>query len=106
MTKVKITPGACGLVTRVEATAGKRRMVTVKIDSACPNVSGMAKALGEEFNGYEICMQQPGAGPFYEYAREHFPAHGSCPSISGILKCIEAECRLALKRPASIEFEE
>lgn len=105
MTRVKIEAGICGLNTKVEAEADDDGGVTVKIYSACKSIQAMAGELGEEFDPYEICFQKPGLGPFYEYAREKTPPlHAACPVISGIIKCVEAECGLALKKNASIEF--
>ena len=105
MTRVKIEPGVCGLNTKVEAEEDDDGGVIVRIYSACKSIQEMAKALGEEFDPYEICMTKPGKGPFYEYAQqEGSRIHAACPTISGIIKCVEAECRLALKKNASIEF--
>ena len=104
MTKVRIDPGICGLKTLVSAQAQDETSVTVKISSACPSIQAMAKELGEEYDAYELCLQKPGVGPFYDYAQEHFPVHVACPAINGIIKCVEAECHLALKKNASIEF--
>ena len=106
MTKVRIDPGICGLITKVEARAEDETGVKVKIVSACKSIREMAEALGEDFDSYEVCLQKPGQGPFYEYAREHFPVHVSCPAINGIIKCLEVESHLALKKNASIEFIE
>ena len=104
MTKVRIDPGICGLKPLVSARAEDETAVTVQISSACPSIQAMAKALGEDYDAYELCLQKPGEGPFYDYAREHFPVHVSCPAINGIIKCVEVECHLALKKNASIEF--
>ena len=104
MTRVKIDPGICSLNTKVEAQAQDDNQVTVKIYSACKSIQDMARDLGEEFDAFDICLQKPGKGPFYEYAQEKFPIHVSCPAINGIIKCVEVECGLALKKNASIEF--
>ena len=105
MTKVRIDPGICGLKTKVEVEANEDNEVVVKIISACQAIKTMAAEVGEEFDAFEICMQKPGNGPFYEFARSgKAPIHAACPVISGIIKCVEAECRLALKKNASIEF--
>lgn len=105
MTKVRIDPGICGLKTLVEAQADEENGVTIRINSACPAVKGMAAELGQEFDAFDICLQKPGVGPFYEFAQGgKFPIHVSCPVINGIIKCVEAECHLALKKNASIEF--
>ena len=104
MTKVKIDPGVCNLLTTVQAASDDGMEVTVTVKSACPSVQNMMKELGETFDAYEVCLTKPGANLFYEYASEHFPGHAACPAIAGIVKCIEAECKLALPRDASITF--
>ena len=108
MTKVKIEPGICGFTTSVTATVDpdEDTELTVKVATGCPSIRGMMEALGETFDAYEVCLQKPGAGPFYDYAKEHFPVHGSCPVINGIIKCMEVEAHLALKKDARIEFVE
>ena len=106
MTKVKIDPGVCGLVTAVEASSEDQMEVRVKVKSGCESIRRMFEALGDTFDAYEICLAKPGAGPFYEYAAEHLPGHASCPALAGIIKCMEAECRLALPKEARITFED
>lgn len=105
MTKVKIEPGICGLVTSVEAESEDQMEVRVKVSSGCESVRRMFEELGDTFDAFEICLEKPGQGPLYEYAGEHFPGHTSCPVIAGITKCIEVECRLALPGNAKILFE-
>lgn len=106
MTKLRINPGICKFTTTVEAEIDGETDVTVKVSSQCPSVTKMMNELGCKFVAYEACLVKPGRGPFYEYASEHFPIHAACPIISGITKCIEAECDLALKCNSSIEFFE
>ena len=93
------------LKTKVEVEANEDNEVVVRIISACQAIKTMAAEVGEEFDAFDICMQKPGNGPFYEFARSgKAPIHAACPVISGIIKCVEAECRLALKKNATIEF--
>lgn len=108
MTKVKIAPGICGFTTMVHATVDpdEDTELTVKVATGCPSIQGMMEALGDSFDAYEVCLQKPGVGPFYDYAKEHFPVHVSCPVINGIIKCMEVEAHLALKKDASIVFVE
>lgn len=106
MTKVKIDPGICGLVTGVEAHSDDQMSVKVEVQSGCDSVRAMMDALGDTFDAYDVCLKKPGDGVFFEYAAEHFPVHAACPVLSGIIKCMEAECRLALKKDASIIFED
>ena len=106
MTKVRINPGVCGFTTTVTATSEDQMEVKVKVSSGCESVKKMMEELGDTFDAYEVCLTKPGDNEFYEYASENFPVHAACPIIAGIVKCVEAECRLALKANASIEFVE
>ena len=106
MTKVKVEPGICGFTTIVTADTNEEEEVTLKVSTGCESVKNMMAALGDTFDGIELCLAKPGTGLFYDYAKEHFPVHAACPVINGILKCIEAECMLALKKDASITFLE
>ena len=106
MTKVRIDPGICGMIATVTAESEDGMEVVLTVDSPCKGVKSMMEALGSEFDAYEICFTKPGTNPLYEYAAEHFPGHGACPILAGITKCVEAECRLALKKDVSITFIE
>mgnify|MGYP006864523102 FL=1 len=104
MTKVKINPGVCGFITSVTAESEDGEEAVVKVASGCESIRRMMEELGDTFDPIEVCLTKPGMGVFYDYAREHFPVHAACPVINGILKCIEAECSLALPADASISF--
>ena len=106
MTKVRIDPGICGFTTIVTAEADDDQEVRLRVASGCKAVQEMMHALGEDFDAYELCLVKPGKGPLFEYASEHFPIHVGCPVLSGITKCVEAECHLALPKDASIHFEQ
>ena len=106
MTKVLVEPGICGFVTKVTAESDDQMEVTVRVASGCEAVQKMMAGLGDTFDAYELCLTKPGTGPLYEYAQSHFPVHAACPVIAGITKCVEAECRLALKKDCSIKFVE
>ena len=105
MTKVKIDPGVCGFITTVQADSEDGMEVKLKVKSGCEPVRDMFKELGDTFDSYELCLVKPGNGPLFEYASEKFPVHCGCPILSGIVKAVEAECRLALPRDATITFE-
>lgn len=106
MTTVRIDPGVCGFQAKATAQSEDQQEVILQVSSGCKAVQGMMDALGDTFDAYELCLGKPGTGPLYEYAAEHFPGHASCPVLAGIAKCVEAECGLALKRNASIQFVE
>jgi hypothetical protein len=104
MTKVKINPGVCNLLTNAAAVSEDQMEVTLKVTSACESIRNMMKELGDTYDAFKLCLSKPGTGVFYEYAAEHFPGHAACPAIAGIIKCAEAECRLALPRDSEIRF--
>lgn len=106
MTKVKVEPGVCGFTTMVTADTNEDEEVVLEVASGCESVQNMMKDLGDTFDPIELCLAKPGCGPFYDYAKEHFPVHAACPVLNGILKCVEAEGQLALKKDASITFIE
>lgn len=104
MTKVMIDPGICNLLTSVEAISEDGMEVTLKVKSGCVSINEMFKQLGNTFDAYELCLDKPGNGPLYDYAREHLPGHCGCPAIAGIIKAVEVECHLALPKDAKITF--
>ena len=107
MKKLTIHPGVCGMQTVVQATYDdEEELVTLHVASGCAHIRAMMDTLGSVFDPIELCLTRPGSGPLYEYAAEHFPPHGACPVITGILKCAEAESGLALPRAVSFTFEE
>lgn len=105
MTKVRIHPRRLWPDDRRGSGCLRRSGVEVTVCSDCESVRKMMEALGSSFDAYEVCLARPGANVFYQYAEEHFPVHAGCPVIAGIVKCMEAECRLALPRDVSIVFE-
>ena len=106
MTRVKIEPGICGFTTMVTADTNDDEEVVLRVGSGCASIQQMMTELGNTFDPIEVCLAKPGTGIFYEFAQANFPVHAACPVINGILKCIEAEAMLALKKDASITFLE
>lgn len=105
MTTVEINPGVCGFVTTVTAQSDDEQDVKVSVQSGCASIRKMMEDLGSEFDAFEVCLVRPGEGALFEYAAKHFPVHAACPVLSGIIKCMEVECRLALPATASITFK-
>ncbi len=106
MTRVKIEPGICGLNTIVISEYDEdENTVKIKIHSACEAVQAIIPNLGDTFDPFEVCLVKPGLDPFTAFASETFPGHASCPTIAGIIKCIEVSAGLALPKDATIRFE-
>ena len=97
-------PGICKQVCDVTAELVDDDEVKLDVHTTCKAITGMMENLGDTFETFEVCLQKPGVGPFFEYAQEHFPVHVSCPVINGIIKAMEVEGGLALPHDASIEF--
>ena len=106
MTKVKIDPGICNLITTVEATSEDQMEVKVIVKSMCQSINKMFQELGDTFDSYELCLAKPGDNELYKYAAKNLPGHAGCPTIAGIIKCIEVECKLALPKDVTIKFED
>jgi len=88
-----------------EAEPSLQQMVKLHVMSGCPAIQDMMKEMGDTFDAYEICFSKPGQGPLYTYAAgDKFPPHTGCPVFTGIIKCVEAECGLALKGDVDIRF--
>ncbi len=105
MKKVVIQSGICGFITEVEAEKLKKKEVRIKVESTCPNIKKLAEAMSETYDSFALCFQKPGKSPLYNEAQELLPPHAGCPVINGILKCVEAECGLALPGDSSIVFQ-
>ena len=103
-TKVIIEPGICNLTCSVVAELSDDDELELDVATGCAAIQGMFEELGTTFDSFEVCLQKPGCGPFYDYAREHFPTHVSCPALCGIIKAMEVEAKLALPKDASIHF--
>ncbi len=104
MAKVVITPGPCNLRTTIEAHQSQPFVAELHIESDCEAVQKLASKL-DKLTMQDVLTQGFGKGPVYEIAATTL-VHNSCPVASGILKAAEVAMKLALAKPASINFEE
>ena len=105
MTKATIVPGPCNHTTTVYADSDDGMTAEIKVETDCKMVQKLMQEIGPELNAYEVCMNRSHKNPLYELSAEKAPLHAACPVITGITKCIEAECGLALPRNVSITIE-
>lgn len=105
MTKVKINPGICGLITNVQTQSDDGMEVEIIVKSDCEAISKMFSEIGTTFDAFDLCLSKPGQNILYESASKFLPGHASCPVISGIIKAAEVECKLALPKDVTITFE-
>ena len=104
MTKVKIQAGPCGFVTYATAELTDDDKVKVTVDSPCVSVSKLAMKLDEALDPYSVCFHKPGMDPIHAAARGCYTAHAGCPVIIGIVRAVEAEAGLCLKKPMHVTF--
>lgn len=101
MTKVIIHPGICGFDAYIEAkTSGS--IVKLLIESECEDVKNLARVLTEISK--EDWMNTKGfANKIFEFVAR-YTRHLSCPILCAILKAIEVELGMALKKNVEIKF--
>ena len=102
MTKIRIQPGACGMVVTVEVKKKDKKTFTVAITSECK----MAEKLGTELTELTLmdAFKRVQDNPVYIKGATCLK-HVACPVPSGILKALEVEGGLAVPRDVTIVFE-
>ncbi len=102
MTKVEINPGACGFLVTILATKVERKKANVAIQTECEQVNELASMITH------LTVQDILGFPFAEdkvyQAAKIVIRHASCPVPCGIIKTVEAELGLAVKRDVHIHF--
>lgn len=101
--KLKVCPGVCGLESLITAESEDGMDVNIQVETKCKAVKAFIDSLEQPLDSYEVCFAKPGDGPVYEAASENL-IHSACPVASALLKCIEAECKLALPKDVSFTF--
>ncbi len=102
-TVCNVKAGVCGMSSKIIATASADMMtVDVVIESDCPMVQKMSPI--EKVNPYDAIAQPFNGSVIYDKASQCI-RHTACPVPCGIVKCIEAESGMGLKRSVSIDFE-
>jgi hypothetical protein len=94
-----INAGACGFISTVRAICREKRMVTIDIETECPNIRELGENLPELEAFKEIGWR--GGSTVYDLMAK-YARHVSCPVGSGIVKAMEVAAGLNLPREASI----
>ena len=99
----QVSPGVCGLVSRIQATSPDGMNVIVEIESACPRVQAYA-AQALTLDAFQELLGKPLAATMpVRLAAEH-KLHTTCLVPLAVLKAAEAAASLALPQNASIEL--
>lgn len=103
MASVHVSPGICGLQTKLTITADEDQAVTVNIDSECPHISAMQAELND-LDGYVECFARFSTSTVYAAADKHCK-HLACPVPCAMIKGMEVACGLALPKDVVIQIE-
>lgn len=102
-TVVNVQAGVCGMGSKITASMNDDMMsLNVIIESDCPMVKKMSPIEG--INPYEAVGEPFNESKVYCKAAQCLK-HTACPVPCGVIKAIEAEAGLGLKKPVSISFE-
>jgi hypothetical protein len=102
MTKVVVKAGACGFTTTIRAEKGAERMVDISVESGCAMVQKMAAEIARL--GRRDALTGLLSNPVYLAAGRHLK-HAACPVPAAVLKALEVEAGLNVKKDATITFE-
>ena len=104
MTKVNAEPGACGLTCRIEVSRTEKYRVEVRLRSECKQINKLAEEIGE-IDFMKVMKGAYGQSDLFQSAPKcHL--HQSCVIPTAILKAVEAEVGMAVKKDILITFLE
>ena len=102
MTKLEIHPGACGFSVIVKATEVGPKKIRLTIETDCEHIKELSGKL-ELLAIKDIYGPPFGEDKVYQAAKGLI-RHASCPVPCGIIKTVEAELGLAVKKDVLIHF--
>jgi len=103
-TKLTIDPGACGFTCKVEVDKVGQYQVTCKVQSQCEQIKKLANEVSE-VDYFEVWRSPHGQNYIIQSAaRCH--CHASCTIPCGLIKAMEAELGMAVKKNVSFTYEE
>lgn len=104
MTRLKVEPGICGMTAIITADSEDGMECEISVETQCKMIEKLFEGIGGTVNAYEICMPRGDEEKFAAELIRQYPTHAACPMISALIKCVEAECGLALKKDVSFSF--
>jgi hypothetical protein len=100
----EVSPGACGLVSRIEASSSDGMHVVLQIGSACPRVQAYAEQV-TGLDAFQELLSNPLAQTTPVLLAAEHKLHTTCLIPLATLKAAEAAAGLALPQEASIRLE-
>jgi Family of unknown function (DUF6951) len=104
MTKLIVDPGACGFTCTVEVDKVGKYQATINIQSHCKQIKKLADAI-TEIDFMEIC-RQPFGQNYITQSAARCSLHPSCPIPCALIKAIEGELGMAVKKNIGFTYEE
>ncbi len=104
MAKSEIYAGACGFITRVQATKNGNRSIKLNIDSQCDAIQKLAAELSEVDPMQHITARRQ--VPPVLQAGLKYCTHAACPVPVGIIKALEVEAGLNLPVDVTIKVSQ
>jgi hypothetical protein len=105
MARCIVNAGACGFITEVEVTQIDREHISVRVKTDCQNVIKLNEHLGRlRWRGREHVVFRPFTSCAIYLAGAECRLHTACPVPSAILRTIEAELGLAVRKNVSVTF--
>ena len=100
----EVSPGACGLVSRIKASSPDGMKVVLEIESACPRVQAYA-AQAQPLDAYQELLSKPLAQTLPVLLAAEHSLHTTCLIPLAVLKAAEAAAGLALPQTSSVQLE-
>lgn len=104
MTKLTVDPGACGFTCKVEVEKVGKYQVTLNVQSQCKQIQKLANKV-TEIDFLEISRGAYGQNYITQTAAL-CKLHPSCPIPCGLIKAVEAELGMAVKKNIGFTYEE
>jgi hypothetical protein len=104
MTSIVIDPGACGFICKITAKGTGRYDAIVTVESECKQIKRLAQEVSS-VDFMEIVKGRFGENAIF-HAASRCGLHSSCLIPSSLIKAVEAELGMAVKKHVSITFEE
>jgi hypothetical protein len=104
MTILIVEPGACGFTCKIEVEKVGKYQATVRLQSQCKQINKLAGKVGE-IDFLEI-SRGPYGQNYITQSAARCKLHPSCPIPCGLIKAIEAELEMAVKKNVSFTYEE
>ena len=104
MTMIVVDPGACGFLCKIAVKGTGRYEADVALESNCKQIKRLAQEVSS-VDFMEIVKGRFGENTISQ-AASRCGLHQTCIIPCSLLKAVEAELGMAVKKPVSITFEE